>query len=177
MSITKQQTGDQGIVKVGHGTPRDDEQTSARVQIQHTMAVYATSVDSGDVDGVASTFTEDARLELSGGSVVQGRAAIRAFYALVIGPGRPDRAPGEPLPLLRHHLTTSRVELASPGEAQGWTYFMALTRHGPDHAGRYIDRLVRQENQRWLLADRCIVVEWYGSPSWYEQVRLKERRR
>lgn len=149
----------------------NDEQTTARVQIHYTMAVYATSVDCGDVDGVVSTFTDDARLELSGGSVVQGRAAIRAFYEPVIGPGRPDRQPGEPLPLLRHNLTTSRVEFTSGGVAQGWTYFMALTRHGPDHAGRYIDRLVRQAD-RWLLNDRRIVVEWYASPSWYEQVRL-----
>ena len=27
--------------------------------------------------------------------------------------------------------------------------------------------------ERWLIEDRRIVVEWYGSPSWYEQVRLK----
>ena len=49
---------------------------------------------------------------------------------------------------------------------------MTLTRHGLDHSGRYVDRLVRR-GERWLLDDRRILVEWYGSPSWYEQVRLK----
>jgi hypothetical protein len=146
--------------------------TEDRVQIQYTLAVYCNSVDAGDVDGVASTFAETARLELSGGAKVQGRSAIHALYLPVIGPQRPDRAAGEPLPLLRHNLTTSRIEFVDADTAQGWTYFISLTRHGLDHTGRYIDRLVRR-GERWLLDERRIVVEWYGSPSWYEQVRLK----
>ncbi len=147
-------------------------QNEDRVQIHYTMAVYCNSVDSGDVDGVVSAFADDAQLELSSGTKVRGKAAIRAFYLPVIGPDRPDRAAGEPIPLLRHNLTTSRVEFIDDNTAQGWTYFMTLTRHGLDHAGRYVDRLVRQ-GERWLLDDRRILVEWYGSPSWYEQVRLK----
>ena len=147
-------------------------QNHDRVQIHHTMAVYCSSVDSGDVDGVVSVFTDDAQLELSSGKKVHGKAAIRAFYLPVIGPDRPDRAAGEPIPLLRHNLTTSRVEFVDDDSAQGWTYFMTLTRHGLDHSGRYVDRLVRR-GERWLLDDRRILVEWYGSPSWYEQVRLK----
>lgn len=147
-------------------------QNEDRVQIHYTMAVYCNSVDGGDVDGVVSAFTDDAQLELSSGTKVRGKAAIRAFYLPVIGPDRPDRAAGEPIPLLRHNLTTSRVEFIDDNTAQGWTYFMTLTRHGLDHAGRYVDRLARQ-GERWLLDDRRILVEWYGSPSWYEQVRLK----
>ena len=33
--------------------------------------------------------------------------------------------------------------------------------------------LRRRQGERWLIADRRIEVEWYGSPSWYESVRLK----
>lgn len=150
----------------------NDDQTQARVMIHYTMAVYANSVDSGDVEGVVSAFAEDAQLELSGGLAVRGRAAIRAFYEPVIGASRPDRQPGEPLPLLRHNLTTSRVEFVSDAVAQGWTYFMSVSRHGLDHTGRYIDRFVRH-GERWLIDDRRIVVEWYGTPSWYHAVRLK----
>ena len=148
------------------------QQTLDRVQIQYTLAVYCNSVDAGDVAGVVSTFTPDAMLELSSGTRVAGRAAIEAFYLPVIGPARPDRIAGEPLPLLRHNLSTSRVEFIDNDMAQGWTYFFSITRHGLDHSGRYIDRLVRA-GERWLLAERRIVVEWYGSPSWYELVRLK----
>jgi hypothetical protein len=147
-------------------------QSEDRVQIHYTMALYCNSVDSGDVDGVLSAFTDDAQLELSSGTKVRGKAAIHAFYLPVIGPDRPDRAAGEPIPLLRHNLTTSRVEFTDDDTAQGWTYFMSLTRHGLDHTGRYVDRLVRR-GERWLLDDRRILVEWYASPSWYEQVRLK----
>ena len=149
--------------------------TPARVQIQHTMAVYCNCVDSGDVEGVVSCFTEDGRLEVSSGARAHGRAAIRAFYSPVIGPDRPDRGPDGALPLLRHNLTTSRVELQDDNTAQGWTYFMSLTRHGLDHSGRYLDTFAR-DGARWLIADRRIVVEWYASPSWYEQVRLKAAR-
>jgi hypothetical protein len=144
----------------------------ARVQIQHTMAIYCSSVDSGDPDGVASAFMPSARLELSSGTQAQGQEAIRSFYAAVIGPGRPDRQPDGTIPLLRHNLTTSRVELLDQDRAQGWTYFMTLTRFGLDHAGRYLD-MFRRDGERWLIEDRRIVVEWYASPSWYEQVRLK----
>jgi hypothetical protein len=144
----------------------------ARVQIQHTMAVYCTCVDSGDADGVARAFLPQARLELSSGTKVTGREAIQAFYAAVIGPDRPDRQADGSIPLLRHNLTTSRVEFQGNTTAQGWTYFMALTRFGLDHAGRYLDTF-RCDGERWLIEDRRIVVEWYASPSWYEQVRLK----
>ena len=145
-------------------------QNEDRGRIHHTMAVYCNSLDSGDVDGVLSGFTDDAQLELSSGAKVRGTAAIRAFYLTVVGPARSDRTAGEPIPLLRHNLTTSRVEFVDDHTAQGWTYFMALTRHGLDHAGQYVDRLVRQ-GDRWLLDDRRILVEWHGSPSWYEQVQ------
>ena len=67
--------------------------TPARVQIQYTMAVYCNCVDSGDVEGVVSCFTEAGQLELSSGAKANGRAAIRAFYTPVIGPERPDRGP------------------------------------------------------------------------------------
>ena len=148
------------------------DQTSDRIQIHHTMAVYCNSVDSGDVEGVVSAFADDGQLELSSGTKAVGRAAIRAFYVPVVGPDRPDRNPDGSIPLLRHNLTTSRVEFVDQDTAQGWTYFISLTKHGQDHSGRYLDRFVRQ-GERWLIADRRIVVEWYASPSWYEQVRLK----
>lgn len=148
------------------------DNSQARVQIQHTMAVYCNCVDSGDTDGVAGAFMAQARLELSSGTTATGREAIRAFYAAVIGPDRPDRLPDGSIPLLRHNLTTSRVEFLDDDCAQGWTYFMSLTRFGMDHAGRYLDTF-RRDGERWLIADRRIVVEWYASPSWYEQVRLK----
>lgn len=144
----------------------------ARVSIQHTLAVYANSVDSGDVSGIVGTFAPDARLEVSSGATVQGRDAIKAFYEPVLGATRPDRADDGSIPLLRHNLTTSRVEFESVDVANGSTYFMSVTRYGPDHSGRYIDRFVRHGDD-WLLADRRIVVEWYATPSWYHDIRLK----
>jgi hypothetical protein len=148
------------------------DQTQARIQIQHTLGSYCTSVDSGDVDGVVASFAEQGHLELSGGARANGRSAIRDFYTPVIGANRPDRLPDGSPPLLRHHLTTSRVEFLDAATAQAWTYFMSLTRHGLDHSGRYVDRFERV-GERWLIADRRIVVEWYAHPSWYQLVRLQ----
>lgn len=148
----------------------------ARVSMARTMALYATSVDSGEVDGVVAAFAEDARLEVSSGGVMTGRAAIEAFYARVIGPGRPDRDPGAPVPLLRHNLTTSRIDIESETRARGRTYFMTLTAFGLDHAGVYVD-VFRPVGGAWLLQDRTICVEWFAPGSWYEQVRLKGRPR
>ena len=149
-----------------------NSQSLARVQIAHTLSTYCNCVDSGDAEGVAGTFMPAAKLELSGGTHRAGREEILAFYEAVIGSGRPDRQADGSIPLLRHNLTTSRVEFIDEDRAQGWTYFMTLTRYGLDHAGRYIDTFCRQ-GDRWLIDERRIVVEWYGSPSWYEQVRLK----
>ena len=151
-----------------------DDDVRARVAIAATMARYATSVDSGDAAGVARTFAVDARLEVSSGGVMHGRTAIGAFYDKVIGAGRPDRATGAPVPLLRHNLTTSRVDLESPTRARGRTYFMTLSAFGLDHAGIYTD-IFKLEDGQWLFEDRIITVEWFATGSWYEQVRLKAR--
>ena len=151
-----------------------DDEMLARVAIAATMARYATSVDSGHAAGVGSTFAVDARLEVSSGGVMHGRTDIEAFYERVIGVGRPDRAAGAPVPLLRHNLTTSRVDLESPTRARGRTYFMTLTAFGLDHAGIYTDIFTLEDGQ-WLFEDRIITVEWFAAGSWYEQVRLKAR--
>ncbi|MFM1854729.1 MAG: hypothetical protein RLZ83_38 [Pseudomonadota bacterium] len=151
-----------------------DHEAIARVSITATMARYATSVDSGDAVGVAGTFTENARLEVSSGAVIHGRIAIEAFYDKVIGPGRPDRQAGAAVPLLRHNLTTSRIEMDSPSRARGRTYFMTMSAFGLDHAGLYTD-VFRCEEGHWLLDDRTITVEWFAPGSWYQQVRLKSR--
>jgi len=143
------------------------DQTADRVQIHTTMAIYGSAVDCGDVDGVVSVFMPDGRLELSSGATAAGRDAIRAFYAPVLEHVRPAGV----LPLLRHNLTTSRIEFVDADTARSWTYFMSVTPYGLDTCGRYIDTF-RRHGTRWLVDVRCIVVEWYASPSWYESVRL-----
>lgn len=144
------------------------DHTADRVHILHTMSVYAISVDCGDVDGVVSVFMPDGRLELSGGASAVGRAAIRAFYTPLLAVVRPDGA----LPLLRHNLTSSRVEFVDADTASCRTYFMSVTPYGLDTCGHYVDTF-RRHGTRWLVDRRCIVVDWYASPSWYESARLK----
>jgi hypothetical protein len=146
------------------------DQSDDRVQILHTMAVYCTSVDNADLDGVVSVFMPDGRLELSSGVSARGREAIRAFYAPVLGLVQADGA----RPLLRHNLSTSRVEFIDPVTAQSHTYFLSVTSFGLDTSGSYFDTFKRL-GTRWLIDVRRIEVEWYASPSWYESVRLKAK--
>ncbi len=149
----------------------NDDEIGARIQIQYTLALYNNSVDKGDVDGVISAFAETATLATLYASC-RGRPEIRGFYEKAIGPSRSDWAPGDPIPLIRHNITTSRVEFDSATGARGWTYFLVVSKHGLDHFGIYTD-IFAKFGDRWLIADRKISVDWYATPSWYQLVRMK----
>ena len=67
---------------------------------------------------------------------------------------------------MRHHLTTQGIELDPEGGARAWSYFLVVSEVGPDHAGRYIDRL-RRVDGRWQIEHRRVVVEWQSPDTVY----------
>ena len=127
----------------------------AREEIRATLARYNLSGDRGRIDELAACFSEDGVLEVDGEWTARGRDEIRARTGQVAKQGVGDAPPG----LLRHHLSTQGIELESASEARAWTYFTAITENGPDHCGRYVDRLVKRDNG-WLLAHRRVAIEW-----------------
>jgi len=140
------------------------EELLAREAIRHTQSVYNNEGDRGRLDGLLATFTVDGVLELDRG-VFTGREAIRGALSPAVDAKRSEhRAAGAPRLFLRHHLTTSRVELTSPTTADAWTYFQVMTPIGLDHAGLYVDRFVEHDGG-WLIAHRRVKIDWQAADS------------
>ncbi|HJQ82688.1 MAG TPA: nuclear transport factor 2 family protein [Candidatus Binatia bacterium] len=122
--------------------------------IQDTIVRYAHLVDRGRIDELLELFAEDATLEAGDAPPAHGRAAIRAFFT----------ATGERLaaatarPMIRHHVSSVLVTMETPDAATADSYFLAVTERGPDHWGRYRDRLVRREG-RWVFQHRRVRVD------------------
>jgi hypothetical protein len=144
----------------------------AREAIRHTLASYNTAGDRLKVEDFLAVFTEDAVLETAGagpgeGFRCDGREEIRRWMT---GFGSRPRREGLEAPrFVRHHLTTSLIELTSPETATARTYFHVYTQVGPDHAGYYLDRL-RKAKDRWLIAERHIRVDWRSADSLFRSV-------
>lgn len=132
----------------------------ARERMRDTMARYNLAGDRGALEELALCFTESGILELPGEGEVRGRGAILARLVLVADELR-DSAER---PLLRHHVTTSRIELLSDREARVWSYFLAVTDVGLDHSGRYLDRFAAVGDD-WLMAHRRVTVDWHSKES------------
>ena len=58
-------------------------------------------------------------------------------------------------PLLRHHVSSVKIDLTGPDTASAASYFLVFTEVGLDHWGRYADRLVRAGGS-WLIAHRKV---------------------
>jgi uncharacterized protein (TIGR02246 family) len=128
---------------------------AAREAIRETLARYAHLVDRGRLDDAAALFTEDAVLEAGDEAPARGRAAIRALFA---GAGTRLAAGGR----IRHHVSSVTIAFEDAWTATAESYFLAVVESGPDHWGRYRDRLVRRDDQ-WLLAHRRVRVDGRAS--------------
>lgn len=126
----------------------------AREGVRETITRYAHLVDSGRFDALLDLFTEDAVLETGTRPPVQGRAAIRALF---VDTGTRLGAT-QTKPFIRHHVSNIDVEIEGTDAARARSYFLAVTERGPDHWGRYQDRLVRVDG-RWLFQHRRVRTE------------------
>jgi ketosteroid isomerase-like protein len=131
----------------------------ARERIRDTIARYAHLVDRGRIDELVALFTEDATLEAGDRPPARGRDAIRAVF---LGTGR--RLASAAAPLIRHHVSNVLIDVGGPDAATASSYFLAVTERGPDHWGRYRDRLVRQ-GDHWLFAHRRARADGYAPDS------------
>ncbi|HEV2310836.1 MAG TPA: nuclear transport factor 2 family protein, partial [Acidimicrobiia bacterium] len=59
------------------------------------------------------------------------------------------------------------VTFPTAHEARASSYFLAVTAAGPDHWGRYRDRLARVDGQ-WRFTEREAAVEGHAPGSWAE---------
>jgi 3-phenylpropionate/cinnamic acid dioxygenase small subunit len=124
---------------------------SAREHVRQLIAAYAHLVDGGRFDELVELFTEDATLEAGTLPPAHGRDAIRAVFT---GTGA-RLAARAARPLIRHHVSSIQIDVHDADTAGARAYFCAFTARGPDHWGRYRDRLVRRDG-RWLFHHRRV---------------------
>lgn len=126
----------------------------ARDQIRALLAAYNNSGDRGRIDDLIAQFAPGGVLELTE-KRLEGREGIRAALTAVAT----GQAPKVDLRGARHQLTTSRIELLSAEEAQGWSYFFVSRRGTILEEGTYIDRFVRLA-EGWRIAHRRVKMHY-----------------
>jgi hypothetical protein len=131
------------------------------VAIRQTLAAYNIAGDRLRIEALADTFVSDGVLATPT-AAYSGREEIVA--------GLSDRPPGSPpLSLVRHHLTTSQVELTGEASASARTYFIVFTDIGPDHAGHYVD-LLEKTDGRWRFRRRDVRIDWVAPNSLFPEL-------
>lgn len=134
------------------------EEMLAREGIRKTIAQYTDAGDNGRYEDLIPCYAEDGIFEVAIGQW-QGRAEIeQALRSL-----RAKRDANGPL-LQRHHLGTCWIDVEDATHARAITYYAVISGCGLDHAGRYIDRLVKRDGH-WQFAHRKVTVEWHNEAS------------
>ena len=141
----------------------EEWELAARECVRETIVRYAHLVDGGRFDDLLELFTEDAILEPDTRPPARGRAAIRALFEET---GARLRA-AQSRPFIRHHVSNIDVDVQGSDLARARSYVLALTDSGPDHWGRYHDRLVRVDG-RWLFQHRRVRTEGRTAGSVFE---------
>jgi SnoaL-like domain len=142
--------------------PASLEDLLAREAIRHTMARYTMAGDRLRAEEFIAVFTEDAVLASEGveDSDVfryEGREAIREWISRWSRRNEPTQAPAATF--VRHHLSTSLIELTGANAARARTYWVAYTNIGADHCGYYLD-IFRKTAGDWLIAQRKVRLDW-----------------
>jgi SnoaL-like protein len=132
-----------------------------REQIREAIARYAHCADTGRFADLADLFTEDGVLEIDGRPPIVGRGAILAFLTET----KDSLSSTLQRPYIRHHVSSLIIDVHGFDEATAASYFLAITERGPDHWGRYRDRLVRV-GDRWLFRHRRVRPDGHSEQSW-----------
>jgi hypothetical protein len=127
----------------------DASEAIAREQIRDVISRYNHAGDRGNIDELTRCFSEDGVLDLEGEDDLVGRAAIHRRLSRVVAASAERGARA----LVRHHVSSVRIELMGPDSATAASYFLVFTEVGLDHWGRYSDHLVRT-GREWQIAHR-----------------------
>ena len=133
----------------------DAAEAIAREQIRDVLARYNQAGDRGRLDELALCFAADGALSIKDEPPVRGREAIRER----LGGAVRSLASTSARRLLRHHVSSTRIELVSPREARVRSYYFVVTEIGPDHCGLYLDHFER-DGDAWQIAHRRVTVDW-----------------
>ena len=150
------------------------DETIAREAIRQTIASYTIAGDDRDPTLFDPLWADDAIFEF------EGFPPLPSFRCQGIEEIHARSATWRPLPIVdpdlrsatfvRHNLTTSHIELTGPDTAKAKTYFLVVTDIGLDHAGNYVDELVRK-GDRWVFAHRRIALVWRSPDGCFPPVK------
>ena len=143
----------------------------AREAIRDMMAQFNTSGDRLKINDFVACFTEDAIMETDEvpderAFRYEGKPAIREWQERRLDRQLDDSAVHQAR-FVRHHLSTSKIDLTGPDSARARTYWVAWTDVGPDHAGCYLDEF-RKVGVRWLIAYRQVRMDWESDESLFK---------
>lgn len=128
----------------------------ARESIRDLIARYTWAGDHGDLEALAECFADDGVLDVGehGGRWVGRAEIVRQLEAVVARTAGTARGP------LRHHVSSVLIDLDLHDEATARSYFLVMGPDGPDHWGRYRDRVVEtMVGGRWVFAERVVRVD------------------
>jgi len=142
-------------------TPKFDLQTLAdRAAIEDVVVRYFYAYDAGDLDLLATCFTDDATAEFGGVKVDGGGRGISAFLRGAGGPRVVTNA--------SHYVSNVRIELE--GDVATVDCYAISCRSDPAGASpmqmrglRYRDRFARGSDGGWRIADRVHTAVWQAS--------------
>lgn len=135
----------------------------AREAVRDLVARYTWAGDRGDSVGVADLFALDGVLDVGAhGGIWTGRDHIRRELEEVAD--RTAAAGGGAGPV-RHHVSSLRIDVLGPTEAEAASYFAVHTAIGLDHWGRYRDRIARGPDDVWRFTARTVRVDGHAEGS------------
>jgi ketosteroid isomerase-like protein len=135
------------------------ERAMARSEIIAVLHHYANmAVEQADFAGMSKLFTDDGLFILLDGTAVPATEIERIVA-------------GHEATWIRHHLTTTHIELTSDTTATADSYYIAFTDMAhPDHWGRWRDSFRREADGRWMLSSKQPVVEGVNPTGWIATV-------
>ena len=124
-----------------------------RDAVYDVLRRYIWCMDTGDIDGIAATFTSDGSVKDITGRLWDGSDAARSFAThFITRPGRPAA---------QHWVQHMSLDDSTENTARVTSYWFTVARDGDDdrkfvsNLGRYIDTCVKVDG-RWLIEDKQI---------------------
>lgn len=113
---------------------------------------------------MVSLYVTGGTYELPNGTLLRG---VKEMLEVLGGASAQSVSDDWGLTFMRHHLTTSQVEVIDHAHARSDSYFLNVTNRGLDHWGRWLDTFEFDEHGGWLFSSRQVVVEGSVEGSWY----------
>ena len=149
---------------------QDDFRVADRMMIEDVAARYVFTLDSSDIDGYASLFTEDATLNVNNIDIIKGRDAIHSamqrMAAMMSAQTESSTEPGTKSEFgpMRHVVTSQTIDFEGDDKAVSQAFWMEIMSNGPSvppsifNMGRYEDVFVKR-NGKWLIQYRLAIAD------------------